>query len=65
MGGGTFVYNFRVYTLRDDSKRTIKLKEGESFEQELQRVDIQETLIKSHLLHTSGFFLLNSLKYYL
>ena len=25
------MYNFRVYTLRDGSKRIIKLKEGESY----------------------------------
>ena len=37
--------NYRVYTLRDGSKRTIKLKEGESFKQELQRAGIQETQI--------------------
>jgi len=39
------MYNFRVYTLRDGSKRIIKLKEGESFKQELQRARIQETQI--------------------
>lgn len=37
--------HYRVYTLRDGSKRTIKLKEGESFKQELQRAGIQETQI--------------------
>ena len=35
------MYNFRIYTLRDGSKRIIKLKEGESFKQELQRAGIQ------------------------
>ena len=39
------MYNFRVYTLRDGSKRTIKLKEGESFKQELQRAGLQENQI--------------------
>ncbi len=39
------MYNFRVYTLRGGLKRTIKLKEGESFKQELQRAGIQETQI--------------------
>ncbi|MGF9947211.1 hypothetical protein [Priestia megaterium] len=39
------MYNFRVYTLRDGSKRIIKLKEGESFKEELQRAGIQETQI--------------------
>jgi len=39
------MYNFRVYTLRDGSKRSIKLKEGESFKEELQRAGIQETQI--------------------
>lgn len=58
------MYNFRVHTLRAGSKRTIKLKKGESVKQNLQRVGIQETQIKSHLFHTSGFLLLNSLKYY-
>lgn len=37
--------NLRVYTLRDGSKRTIKLKEGESLKQELQRAGIQENQI--------------------
>lgn len=45
LGGGTFMYNFRVYTLRDGSKRIIKLKEGESFKEELQRAGIQEKQI--------------------
>ncbi|MEN3772967.1 hypothetical protein [Priestia megaterium] len=39
------MYYFRVYTLRDGSKRIIKLKEGESFKEELQRAGIQETHI--------------------
>ncbi|MEB4861333.1 hypothetical protein [Priestia megaterium] len=39
------MYNFRIYTLRDGSKRIINLKEGESFEEELQRAGIQETQI--------------------
>ncbi|MGG0592581.1 hypothetical protein ABEY80_22450 [Priestia megaterium] len=39
------MYNFRIYTLRDGSKIIIKLKEGESFEEELQRAGIQETQI--------------------
>ncbi|WP_176526482.1 hypothetical protein [Priestia megaterium] len=39
------MYNIRVYTLRDGSKKIIKLKEGESFKQELQRANIQETQI--------------------
>ena len=39
------MYKFRVYTLRDGSKRTIKLKEGESFKEELKRAGIQETQI--------------------
>jgi hypothetical protein len=39
------MYNFRVYTLRDGSKITIKLKEGESFKQELQRAGLQENQI--------------------
>ncbi|MCP1452350.1 hypothetical protein [Priestia megaterium] len=39
------MYNFRIYTLRDGSKRIIKLKEGEPFKQELQRASIQETQI--------------------
>ncbi|MFE0566776.1 hypothetical protein ACFW1D_30620 [Priestia megaterium] len=39
------MYNFRVYTLRDGSKRIIKLKERESFKEELQRAGIQETQI--------------------
>ncbi|MGE7718447.1 hypothetical protein [Priestia megaterium] len=39
------MYNFRVYTLRDGSKRIIKLKEGESFKEELQRAGIQKTQI--------------------
>lgn len=39
------MYNFKVYKLRDGSKRIIKLKEGESFKQELQRAGIQETQI--------------------
>ncbi|MGZ0879284.1 hypothetical protein ACWZQY_025280 [Priestia megaterium] len=46
------MYNFRIYTLRDGSKRIIKLKEGESFKQELQRAGIQETQIFSDA--TSG-----------
>jgi len=37
------MYNFRVYTLRDGSKRIIKLKEGEAFKEELHSADIQET----------------------
>jgi len=37
--------NFRIYTLRNASKRIIKLKEGESFTQELQRAGIQENQI--------------------
>ncbi|WP_394223747.1 MULTISPECIES: hypothetical protein [Priestia] len=39
------MYSFRVYTLRDGSKRIIKLKEGEAFKEELQRAGIQETQI--------------------
>ena len=39
------MYNFRVYTLRDGSKKIIKLKEAESFKVELQRAGIQETQI--------------------
>ncbi|WP_016766018.1 hypothetical protein [Priestia megaterium] len=39
------MYNFRVYTLRDGSKRIIKLKEGESFKEKFQRAGIQETQI--------------------
>ncbi|MGG2091012.1 hypothetical protein ABFY59_29460 [Priestia aryabhattai] len=39
------MYIFRVYTLRDGSKRFIKLKEGEPFKEELQRAGIQETQI--------------------
>ncbi|MED3855585.1 hypothetical protein ABEU98_30965 [Priestia megaterium] len=39
------MYKFRVYTLRDGSKRIIKLKEGESFKQELQRAGLQENQI--------------------
>ncbi|WP_280166728.1 hypothetical protein [Priestia aryabhattai] len=39
------MYNFRVYTLRDGSKRIIKLKENESFKEEFQRAGIQETQI--------------------
>lgn len=39
------MYNFRVYTLRDGLKRIIKLKEGESFKEELQRARIQETQV--------------------
>ncbi|UYP07392.1 hypothetical protein [Priestia megaterium] len=39
------MYNFRIYTLRDGSKRVIKLKEGEPFKEELQRAGIQETQI--------------------
>ncbi|MFE7083702.1 hypothetical protein [Priestia megaterium] len=39
------MYNFRVYTLGDGSKRIIKLKEGESFKKEFQRAGIQETQI--------------------
>ncbi|MFE4093354.1 hypothetical protein ACFX4K_12025 [Priestia sp. YIM B13484] len=39
------MYNFKVYTLRDSSKKIIKLKEGESLKQELQRANIQETQI--------------------
>ncbi|MFP3669831.1 hypothetical protein SB717_32465 [Priestia sp. SIMBA_032] len=39
------MYNFRVYTLCDRSKRIIKLKEGEPFKEELQRAGIQETQI--------------------
>jgi len=39
------MYNFRLYTLRDGSKRVIKLKEGESFKEELHRAGIQETQI--------------------
>lgn len=35
----------RVYTLRDGSKRTIKLKEGETFKSELQRAGISENQI--------------------
>ncbi|MFP7737511.1 hypothetical protein ACLHDF_30270 [Priestia aryabhattai] len=45
LSGDTFMYNFRVYTLRDGSKRIIKLKERESFKEELQRAGIQETQI--------------------
>ncbi|MGG3158802.1 hypothetical protein ABEP50_24445 [Priestia megaterium] len=37
--------NFRAYTLHDGSKRIIKLKEGESFKEEIQRAGIQETQI--------------------
>ena len=39
------MYDFRVYTLRDGSKRIIKLKEEELFKEELQRAGIQETQI--------------------
>lgn len=39
------MYNFRIYTLRDGSKRIIKLQEGEPFKEELQRAGIQETQI--------------------
>ncbi|WP_394557973.1 hypothetical protein [Priestia aryabhattai] len=36
---------YRVFTLRDGSKRKIKLKEGESLKEELQRAGIQENQI--------------------
>ncbi|MET3689770.1 hypothetical protein ABIC37_005320 [Priestia megaterium] len=39
------MYNFRVYTLREGSKRIIKLKKGEAFKEELQRGGIQKTQI--------------------
>ncbi|MEH7361486.1 hypothetical protein [Priestia megaterium] len=39
------MYNFRIYTLCDGSKRIVKLKERESFKLELQRAGIQETQI--------------------
>jgi len=36
---------YRVFILRDSSKRKIKLKEGGSLKEKLQRVGIQENQI--------------------
>ncbi|MEW4242323.1 hypothetical protein Q0N51_25350 [Priestia megaterium] len=36
---------YRVFTLRDGTKRKIKFKEGESLKEELQRAGIKENQI--------------------